>query len=632
MHIITVIPLSRSKLSPTLSYFTSTELPVGAVVSVPLRSKTIYAIIISIRPAEDIKSEIKNAPFEIRKLGKVKATAFFPASFLDACSILADFYATTVGSIIDTLVADVLLTHAHKIPPPLSTRVSSSPRKSGDTYAIQGDTVDRHSSWRSLIRQTFAQAQSIAFYVPTIEDAERLFQTLEKGIEGYIFILHNDLSTKKVLDTWKAIAERTHPVVIIATGSFLLLPRSDIHTVIIEREHGRGWVGQRAPYIDIRHALEVCHRAEQRTVHLSDSLLRTETLYRLAEHDIYEGSPFKWRSISTAQETLVDMKSYKAADNNFRVLSPELENLISTNKRDSTHLFILTTRRGISPSTVCSDCETIVSCTSCAAPVVLHTSKDSGRNFFMCHACGERRSAAEMCRVCGGWRLTPLGIGIQRVEEDIRTRFPDIDIFKIDTDSTDTSEKTRAVYNDFIMRPGSVLLGTEMALTYLPEKIDHVAIVSLDSLFALPDFRIQEKIMYTLIRLRNIATRSILVQTRRAEEKIFEYGLKGNLSDFYRATLEERRQFRYPPCGTLIKISIEGKKDPIAHQMAEIQKILEPYTIDIFPAFTASIRGNSVIHGLIKIEPHTWPNMTLMNKLRALPPSVKVKINPESLL
>jgi primosomal protein N' len=627
MYIITVIPLTRSKLSPTLSYFTSTELPIGAVVSVPLRSKTIYAIIIAIRPAEDIRGEIKNAPFEIRKLGKVKATAFFPISFLDSCSVLADFYATTVGAVIDTLIAEVLLVNAHKIPPPLSLTPSTSSQQSGDTYAVQGDTIDRHSSWRSLIRQKFAQVQSVALYVPTIEDAERIFIILEKGIEGYIFVLHNDLSSKEIIDTWKSIAESTHPVVVIATGSFLLLPRSDIDTIIIEREHGRGWVHQRAPYIDIRHALEIYHRAEQRTVYLSDSLLRTETLYRLAEHDIYEGSPFKWRSISTAQETLVDMRVYRGADNNFRVISPELETLITRNKTESTHLFILTTRRGISPSTVCSDCETIVTCTQCSAPVVLHTSKDSGRNFFMCHACGERRSAAEMCTVCGGWRLTPLGIGIQRVEEEIRIKFPDIDIFKIDTDTTDTSEKSHAVYNDFIMRPGSVLLGTEMALTYLPDKIDHVAIVSLDSLFALPDFRIQEKIMYTLIRLRNSATQSIVIQTRRAEEKVFEYGLKGNLSDFYRATLEERRQ-----CGTLIKLSIEGKKDPIAHQMAEIQKILEPCTIDIFPAFTASIRGNSIIHGLIKIEPHTWPNVTLMNKLRALPPSVKVKINPESLL
>jgi len=638
MYIITVIPLTRSKVNDTLSYFTASEIPVGAIVSVPLRSKSIHAIIIESRAAEDLKSEIKKAPYEIRKLSKVKATAFFPTSFLDSCRLLADYYATTPGAVIDALVADVLLTNAHKIAPPLvhiaqeQPTKSSSSRKNADGYAIQGDTTDRHSSWRSLIRQKFAHAQSIVFYAPTIEDAKTLCAALEKGIEGYIFILHSGLTPKKAIETWTKIAESTHPVVIIATGSFLLLPRSDIETVIIERENSRGWITQKAPYLDIRHALETCHRAERRTVYLSDSLLRTETLHRLGEHDIYEGSPFKWRSVSTAHDTLIDMKAYKAAENNFRVISPELETLIRQNQEGSTHLFILTLRRGISPSTVCSDCETIVTCHTCSAPVVLHTSKETGKNFFMCHTCGERRSAAEMCSVCGGWRLTPLGIGIERVEEEIRARFPEVEIFKIDADTTTTDEKIHSTVRSFLARPGSILLGTEMTLTYLPDKIDHIAIASLDSLFALPDFRIQEKIMYLLVRLRSMATRSILVQTRRAEEKVFEYGLKGNLSDFYRATLEERHQFTYPPFGTLIKISIEGKKDAIAEEMAHIQKIIEPHHIDIFPAFTASVRGNSVIHGLIKLTSHTWPTVTLVNKLRSLSPSIKVKINPESLL
>jgi len=638
MYIITVIPLSRSKISDTLSYFTTSEVPVGAIVSVPLRSKSIHAIIIESRPAEDIKSEIKKAPYEIRKLGKVKASAFFPLSFLDSCRLLADYYATTTGSIIDALVADILLINAHKITPPLvnvtqlpSTSPSSS-RKRADGYAIQGDTIDRHSSWRSLIRQTFAHKHSIAFYTPTIEDAKSLCSALEKGIEEYIFILHTSLTPKKIIETWSRIAESTHPVVIIATGSFLLLPRSDIETVIIEHENSRGWITQKAPYLDIRHALEICHRAERRTVYLSDSLLRTETLHRLSEHDIYEGSPFKWRSVSTANDTLVDMKVYKSAENNFRVISPELETLIRHNQEGNTHLFILTLRRGTSPSTVCSDCETIVTCHTCSAPVVLHTSKETGKNFFMCHTCGERRSAAEMCSICGGWRLTPLGIGIERVEEEIRIRFPKIDIFKIDADTTTTGEKIHETMKMFLARPGSILLGTEMTLTYLPEKIDHIAIASIDSLFALPDFRIQEKIMYTLVRLRSIATRSIIVQTRRVGEKVFEYGLKGNLSDFYRTILEERHQFTYPPFGTLIKISIEGKKDAIAKEMATIQTIIEPHHIDIFPAFTASIRGNSVIHGLIKLVSHTWPNVTLVQKLRSLSPSIKVKINPETLL
>jgi primosomal protein N' len=171
-----------------------------------------------------------------------------------------------------------------------------------------------------------------------------------------------------------------------------------------------------------------------------------------------------------------------------------------------------------------------------------------------------------------------------------------------------------------------------MTLSYLRDKIDHIAIASIDSLFALPDFRIQEKIMHTITRLRALATRTIQVQTRLPTEKVFEYAMKGNLSDFYRSTLEDRAAFKYPPFSILIKITIEGKKDSISEAMAKVQESLTPYQVDVFPAFTSTVRGSSVIHGLIKVETHSWPDPDLVAKLRALPPSVFIRIGPETLL
>lgn len=264
--------------------------------------------------------------------------------------------------------------------------------------------------------------------------------------------------------------------------------------------------------------------------------------------------------------------------------------------------------------------------------MILHASNSSGKNFFMCHFCGERRDANEKCKICDSWRLNPLGIGIDRVQEEIQKEFPGLDVFKIDADTTKTDSQIESVLQKFYAKPGSILLGTEMALVRITEKIDHTAIASLDSLFALPDFRIQEKIMYIITRLRSISNRSILIQTRKADEKVFDYGLKGNLSDFYRSTLDERKQFVYPPFSTLIKITIEGKKDAIATAMANVQELLDPREIDVFPAFTATVRGNSIIHGLIKLPEGGWPNSDLIDKLRSLPPNVKVKVNPESLL
>ena len=398
----------------------------------------------------------------------------------------------------------------------------------------------------------------------------------------------------------------------------------------------------------MRHTIEALARTHKQTLYLADSLLRTETLYRLDNHEIAEGTPFKWRSITTAKEALIDMRTRTEPIDTptqhtpdepiprFRVLSPELEALIAHNREDNSHLFIYTVRRGLSPTTVCADCETIVSCTNCSAPVVLHASKSvqtgGSKNFFMCHKCGERRNAMEVCVKCGSWRLTPLGIGIDRVAEEIHRLFPTVDIFKIDAEATSTDKRIASTLEQFRAKPGSILLGTEMALLHLPEKVEHVAVASIDSLLALPDFRIQEKIMYTLIRLRAVADRSFLVQTRRPEEKIFEYGIKGNLSDFYRMTLDERKQFSYPPYALLIKLTIEGTKESISKDMAACVEVLKPHDVDIFPAFTSTVRGKSIIHGLIKLTPRTWPDPILVHKLHTLPLNVSVKVNPETLL
>jgi primosomal protein N' (replication factor Y) len=250
----------------------------------------------------------------------------------------------------------------------------------------------------------------------------------------------------------------------------------------------------------------------------------------------------------------------------------------------------------------------------------------------MCHNCGHRRSAVEVCKVCGSWRLTPLGIGIESVAAEINQKYPETNLIQVDADTTKNASHVEKAIATFVSRPGNVLLGTETALLHLRDKIDHSAVVSMDSLFSLPDFRIQEKIIYILLRLREISTRSILVQTRRPEEKVFEFGLKGNLSDFYRAELEQRKQFEYPPFTVLIKLTIEGKKDDIAKQMSVIQSTLLPYEVDIFPAFTSSTKGNFIIHGLTKIVASRWADIAVVQKLRLLPPNVHVRIQPESLL
>jgi primosomal protein N' (replication factor Y) len=648
MNVITVIPLSRSKIGEELVYFTSQKITLGSIITVPLRKKTIYAIVSKIEEGRDIKSQIKNASFELKKIENIQSTYFFPEYFINRIKKISEYYATTSGSVIEALTSKVLMENIESIEPPQQNKILNTDHSRPRVLAVQGDDNDRISSWRSMIRQEFASKRSLAFYLPTIEECRQLFEALQKGIEDYIYILNSDLNQKKLISTWNKIAKNDHPIVIIATGSFALLPRTDIKNVIIERENARGWIQQKRPYLDLRHAIIELSNENNQNIYLADTILRIETLENIEKEKYEYGSPFKWRSISSAQDILVDQKKKHKSDNiansendykninerkgSFNILSEQLKELIKKNNEESTHLFIFALRRGLSPLTSCDDCGTIVMCNNCQSPVVLYTSEGSKKHYFMCHRCGERRSADELCKNCTSWKLTPLGIGIDKVQDEIKKSFPKIDIFKIDSDTTKTEKEIRDRINKFKEKPGSILLGTELAMQNFNEKVEHIAIVSLDSLFSLPDFRIQEKINYNITRLRHQAIRTILVQTRRAEQKIFDYSLKGNISDFYRSSIEERRMLNYPPYSILIKITIEGKKESIANTMADVAKFLEPHEIDIFPAFTSTVKGKSIIHGLIKVASHAWPDLELVKKLISLPPIVGIKVNPETLL
>ncbi len=636
MFIIEIIPISRGISSDSLSYFTSKQIAVGCIVDVPLRKKVIHGIVINVTPASEMKGDIKNADFTLKKIEGIKSTSFFDIAFMEMINEVAEYYATTTGAVLDILLPKYILNNIAKLKTNdesaggLNKSVKSKPSIIPERYAVQGDEDERYGTWKGLIRQEFALKKSLLFILPTIEDAEYCFDRLSKGIEDYAYILHGSLTPKKVVDTWNKIMNDGHPVVIVATGGFLSLPRNDIDTIVVESESSRSYKIQRRPYIDIRNVSEIFAKKSNSKIYFGDSLLRIETLKRESEGQIIKASPFKFRTLSTAEDVLVDMKSYKSENSEFRFISDELDSLITNNKNNSEHLIILATRRGLAPSTVCGDCQTMVTCNKCSTPVVLHTKE--GKNFFMCHRCGERRSAEEYCKNCGSWKLGTIGVGIDLVVNKIKEKYPEISIFKIDSDTVKGDKNIKNAISKFKSKPGSILIGTEMMLQYLHEPVENSAIVSLDSLFALPDFRIQEKILYLLIKIRSLTTKRFLVQTRKADERVFEYGLKGNTNDFYKQTVDERESLNYPPFSTLIKITLEGKKDEIVKEMESVQNILDPFEVEVFPAFTHTIKGNYVLHGLIRIKNEKWPSLELSHKIRLLSPNITVKVDPDSLL
>jgi primosomal protein N' (replication factor Y) len=225
-----------------------------------------------------------------------------------------------------------------------------------------------------------------------------------------------------------------------------------------------------------------------------------------------------------------------------------------------------------------------------------------------------------------------LGIGSELIEQEINRLFPDMTVFRLDSDTASSHKRACEIADRFMASPGSVMIGTEMALPYITDKIQNSAIVSMDSFFSMPDFRINERIINIILKIRSLTTRCFILQTRNPEQKVLDYAIKGNLSDFYREEISARKELAYPPFSAMVKISLVGTKAAVIAEMEKLQTTLEPYQIDVFPAFVPGPTGKLIMNGLLKIPRESWPDRNLLDKLRNLPPVFSIDVEPESLL
>jgi primosomal protein N' (replication factor Y) len=601
----------------------------GQIVEIPLRNKKVYGLVTDCISALEKKSEIKNLAYNLRKIDKIKSKSFFLPDFMEAVKSIADFYATTTGSILN------LFTHKDILDSDFDLKNTGEIEKGiSEIFAIQADEEDRYSTYKSYIREEFAKKKSVFFCLSSTEDIKSAKEILEKGIENYTYILHSGLDKKTLLLNWQNALRNPHPVLIIATGFFISIPREDISSIILDKENSRGFNTLKRPFLDIRKVMEIISKKLSKKLIFGDMLLRVETIYKVKNDEYFQMSNFKFRQTSTAKTFIVDTRTPKNQEKkSFEIISKQLEELVKETKISNSNIFLYCVRKGSSPITVCGDCGQIVKCNNCDSPVVLYEKKnDKDNNYFLCHRCMDRRSASELCSKCNSWKLTLLGIGIDSAVKEIKNKFPELKVFVMDKNTVTTHKKALSIINEFYNSPGSLLVGTEMALSYLDKKIANTGVISLDSLFAIPDFKINEKIAGIILKLRAISTEVLLIQTREPENKVIDYASKGNILDFYKDEINDREEVGYPPFSVFIKISKEGTKEEVRKKLEELKEFLAPFEVSVFESLYLSANRKTIGNALIKLKRSEWVNQDLLKKILSLSPEFTIKVDPDTLL
>jgi len=611
MKTVTVVPIAKSIGKENLTYFSSKDIAVGALVCVPVRSKTIDALVVEVSDVESSKSELKEAAYQLKKIERVKVASIFSDAYLGAIDAARQYYLTETGAVIDAVVPKAILSQAGALAKTPKTSENSKSNLKQEKLIFQAPLEDRLIFYKTFIRESFARKQSVFIALPTIHEIELFAETLSRGIETYTFTLHSDRPVKEILMLYNQILDEPHPILIIATGSYILIPRADINTCVIERENSSAYRQIERPHIDMRFFIELYATEANKKLILADTFLRVETLFRRDLREVGEVAPPIFRLPAGAEVEIVDTKrqSDKAKGElekkKFQIISDEALAAIRQSISAKKQVFLFTLRKGLGSITLCNDCGEMLLCDMCASPLSLLL-KENGERYFRCSRCKRTKDANTLCGNCGSWNLTALGIGTDRVYEELRERFPDIPLFRIDKEITKTDVSARKTMRAFKKTKDAILLGTEMTFFYLEEKVDSSVIISFDSLFSLPSFRIHEKILQLYLALHSYTEKKMIIQTKNPREEIVAAINRQNALNWYRAELKMREQAQYPPFTTLIKISYRNTKREIEKAKAEVMLAFHDYNPLVFQSLAPKIKGVYVVNAVLKIDRSRW--------------------------
>ncbi len=592
MYLLTVSPLVNGIPYEELSYFSKIDVAPGDLVEVLIRKRVCRALVLNVVNVEEEKQSLKHASFVTKKINKLLLPSFLHPKMWASLSFSSSYAIKNVG----TLVYDLLSERSFDLATPITIPTDA---KGFEILLLEQDYENRMLRYKTTIREMFSKKKSLVLFFPTITDLENAKSHLSKGIDDYVVTLHSALTEKQYTEAQKILTTTEHPVLILSTPSLLPWVRTDLGLIILEREHSHYYYTHGDTGYDMRLVLESLARASGIPCLLGSHMLslRSHMLYKTK--DAHEIMPLQFRN--DAHVTVIPMTDDNMTASPY--LSKQavvmLHNAKTTKKG---HYFLYAHRKGMYPTTVCSDCGELFTCKNCNRPYVLH--KIAGVRTYVCHGCESivqvTADTTLACHHCGGWRMTTLGIATTGIEEDLmRLGLP---LFVIDGERTPTKTKVKKVYKEWQDAPYGVLIGTEMAHNILTS-CDGIIILSLDSLFSLPEYRTDEKILSLVtemaekIRHHTHDSRTLILQTRLKNMPVIKQLTTPSFREVYTTLLKEREQLLLPPYYTVIKASFDNLEDSMRQKL---EQELEPYTVLWFE------QGRGVTLLFIHIKESEW--------------------------
>jgi primosomal protein N' (replication factor Y) len=391
--------------------------------------------------------------------------------------------------------------------------------------------------------------------VPEIALAMPLVDRLRADLDARVAMIHSGLGEGERADEWRRI-RRGEVDVVVGTRLAVLAPLESIGIVIVDEEHDPAYKSDRTPRIQARDVAIELGRLAGAPVVLGSATPSVESDGH-ARDGIYRRIRLPVRlSGEPPVVEVVDLR-VELAEGNLGMLSRPLAAAIGALEAGEQAILTIN-RRGTASVVLCRDCGHVQSCPDCTRPLVYHQAGVTLR----CHHCGRATPLATRCPSCGSARIRYLGGGTERVEREVRERFPTLRVGRLDRDIVERKGAATRVLDAFADGRLDVLVGTSLVTKGLDiPAVTIVGVVSADVALNLPDERAAERTYQLLAQAVGRAGRGdrpgrAFIQTYQPQHPAIVAAATRDADAFYDAELDLRRRFGSPPFGRVVKLTV----------------------------------------------------------------------------